>query len=128
MTEANGTLPIAVGWGPALDRQVLVDLQEALEDSSGEFLRNLADVYRRQAAALVADMRDAARSGDLGGLSRAAHSLKGSSANVGGTRLAAMCAELERWDGAGPGLDTKISTIQGEVERLQREMVEFLSA
>ena len=127
MTDPDAT-PVAAAPPPALDRQVLLDLQEALDDPTGEFLLGLSAVYERQAAELVAEMRDAARAADLAGLGRAAHSLKGSSANVGGTRLAAMCAELERWDGPTADLAARVAAIQAEVQALQGEIKDFLAA
>lgn len=125
MTEhANPTMP-ADHLG-ALDRRVLQELMEGLDDPDGQFVSGLAGVFERQAAELLAELEDAAHHADLPRVGRAAHSLKGSSATVGGTRLAAMCAALERWEGPTGELPARVVDIAAELAQLRRELGEYL--
>ena len=102
----------------ALDRQVLEGLREALGDVSGEFITGLVVVYETQAVELMAEMADAAEDADAQRLSSAAHSLNGSSAEVGGHRLAGLCAKLEHWDGSPDDLLPMVATIRTELAAL----------
>ena len=52
-------------------------------------------LYLESSPKLLQQIDKAAASGDAEGLNRAAHSLKTSSANVGGTRFALLCQRLE---------------------------------
>jgi HPt (histidine-containing phosphotransfer) domain-containing protein len=110
----------------ALDRQVLDGLREALGDVSGEFITGLVVVYETQAGELMAELADAAADADAQRLSSAAHSLKGSSAEVGGHRLAELCAKLEHWDGSPDDLLPVVATIRTELAALLVELREFV--
>jgi HPt (histidine-containing phosphotransfer) domain-containing protein len=61
--------------------------------------RHLADeivqTWLRQSAETMAVLQAAVRDGDPAALRAAAHTLKGSSATVGATALAAVCSDLE---------------------------------
>jgi HPt (histidine-containing phosphotransfer) domain-containing protein len=111
----------------ALDRQVLDGLREALGDVSGEFITGLVVVYETQAGELMAELADAAEDEDAQRLSSAAHSLKGSSAEVGGHRLAGLCAKLEHWDGSPDDLLPVVATIRTELAALLVELREFVA-
>lgn len=111
---------------PALDRSVLQELREAMDDVSGEFVASLAEVYETQAVELMTELDEAARDADTHRVGFAAHSLKGSSANVGGNRLAALCGEVEHWDGASQELRARVATIREELSRLLAELTEFV--
>jgi histidine phosphotransfer protein HptB len=66
-------------------------------DSLGEdFLAHLVDQFRRETEFLLAELRDAHQIGDRPAVGRIAHSIKGSSSQIGGRRLASSCEELEQ--------------------------------
>ena len=65
----------------------------------------------------MAGIRGNAAAGEWVLLRRAAHTLKGSSANLGISKVAATCAEIERLD--GDNLPRQAAEI---IERLQREV------
>ncbi|MHC8291392.1 Hpt domain-containing protein [Pseudomonas sp. XS1P51] len=72
-----------------LDRNVLSALQEVMEDEYPKLLDTfLADSEER--------LHLLQKAGDVTRLIDAAHSLKGSSSNMGAIRLAKLCDELER--------------------------------
>ncbi len=88
-----------------LDMAALDNLRQTVGDDE-EFLAELIDTFMEDAPLLLADMRQAAESGDAPGLRLAAHSLKSNSADFGAMTLNAICKELEmmgkddRLDGA----------------------------
>jgi len=72
---------------------------------------------------LVETLRRAAASDDLGAMSRAAHALKSSSANVGATTLTATCHEVER-----AARENRTEAAKALVKRLIGEHREVLRA
>lgn len=110
---------------PALDRRVLADLRTAVGDETGEFIASIVAVYAAQAVELVAEMTVAAKDGDARRLGFLAHSLKGSSANVGGNRLADLCGDLEHWRGAPEALPARVASVETELTGLLIELNEF---
>jgi PAS domain S-box-containing protein len=79
-----------------LDRQVLGELG-ALRSDDGrpELLARTLNLYLTESPKLVHKLRQAAAAGDAQEMVRCAHSLKSSSANVGGAALSRHCADLE---------------------------------
>jgi signal transduction histidine kinase/DNA-binding response OmpR family regulator/HPt (histidine-containing phosphotransfer) domain-containing protein len=79
-----------------LDRTPLENLR-MLEEQGGRkgIVERVIRLYLENSPKLVRDIERAAESGDGSGLNHAAHSLKNSSANVGGTRFATLCKRLE---------------------------------
>ncbi len=119
------TEPIASA--PALDPEILERLRQALDDTNGEFIMSLATVYEREAVALVAELGEAAQKADVPRVGRAAHALRGSSANVGGNRLAQLCGELEHWDEPAGELIPRAATIRAELALLLHELRAFVA-
>jgi HPt (histidine-containing phosphotransfer) domain-containing protein len=60
-------------------------------------------------------LREAAARGDAGGMRKAAHALKSSSAMLGAMALSSRCADLERDSGAGHAVDgvARVAAIEG---------------
>lgn len=79
----------------ALDADFLADYRDAGADDPDETLRALLDVFQRDAAALMEDVRGAAAAGDGDAVRRLAHALKGCALAAGARALAAVSAELE---------------------------------
>lgn len=111
----------------AFDRQVLEALREALDDVNGEFISSLAAVYQTQATELLAELAEAAQDADAQRLGFAAHSLKGSSSNVGGNRLADLCAELEHWTAGPDELLPRVAVIRTELAALLGELNAYVA-
>ncbi len=84
-----------------LDRAV-VDELEAL--GGEELLSELVTLFVSETTPLLAELRAAFESGDAAGVARLGHRVKGSSSQLGGSRLAAACSALEQRGLAG-GLD-----------------------
>jgi signal transduction histidine kinase/CheY-like chemotaxis protein/HPt (histidine-containing phosphotransfer) domain-containing protein len=78
---------------PTLNVEVLRVLGSSAPDES--FLPKLLETFLRSANGLRVRIRDGVAAGDADAVSRAAHQLKSSSAQVGAVRLSAVSKELE---------------------------------
>jgi len=84
-----------------------IDLLRSLDDGAGAVLGEIIDQYLTQTVQGRGELLRVVRNGDPRAAERAAHNLKGASANIGATVLAAVCAQIERHahqaqlDGAG---------------------------
>jgi len=92
------------------DPSALERLRESLGTAAPEILREIVARYLEDAPRLLREMQQAAQQGDVVWFTRAAHSLKSSSAQVGANALAARCKDLEQMGQTG--------TLEGWVEQL----------
>jgi HPt (histidine-containing phosphotransfer) domain-containing protein len=88
------------------------------------FLGELVDEFLADAPAQLAAMRAAADAGDAERLVRPAHTLKGTSANLGAAELAAVCRTLEEQakSGSVAGAGELIGQVQLALERAAAEL------
>lgn len=77
-----------------LDGEKLDQLM-SLTNNDQEMLRDILDDFAQSAAQQVAAMKSATINHDLDALMRAAHTLKGSSGQLGATGITRMCKEIE---------------------------------
>ena len=77
-----------------LDRSQL-DVLEGLDDGDGVLLAEIFGQFLTQTREGRSAMATCARVGDGEALRRTAHTIKGSSANIGATGLAGICADIE---------------------------------
>lgn len=76
---------------PDMDRDLLVELQEIM----GDDFAMLVESWRRDAQARMEAIEAALQKDDADQLKQVAHSLKGSSGNLGARDVVAVCLELE---------------------------------
>lgn len=88
-----------VAMPEAVDIMILRSLEEAQIEGQPDLLVELIDLYLDDASAKLDAMREAIPRGDETLLKRVAHSLRGSSGNLGARRMATLCEELEQIDG-----------------------------
>ena len=81
-----------------LDPEVLAVLRELGDD---ELLKELVEMFLDDASTRLAALRGALDGGDAGSVEREAHTLKGSSGNMGAKKMAAICAELQEAGASG---------------------------
>jgi histidine phosphotransfer protein HptB len=87
-----------------IDQQSIENLRALNPDDNDEFLREIAGIFFEDTPQRIAELDDSLRSGDLNKFARAAHSIKGSSSNLGALALRAVAEKLEhraRTDGLG---------------------------
>src|ERR1700730_3307932 len=80
----------------AVDMAVLTSFEEVQLDGAPDLIVELIDLYLADAPHRLAAIEEALTRKDEPALKRAAHSLRGSSANLGGLQVALICEELER--------------------------------
>jgi HPt (histidine-containing phosphotransfer) domain-containing protein len=79
----------------ALDPEFLATYREEGAADPDETLRELLDVFFRDAERLIGDLRRAAAAGFNAAVPRVAHALKGCALAAGARALASVCAQLE---------------------------------
>ena len=82
-----------------VDMAVLKGFEDAQIEGEPDLIVELIDLYLADASEKLTAMRQAVTKADEQPLKRAAHSLMGSSANLGARRMASLCEEIERIDG-----------------------------
>ena len=102
-----------------LDRQSLDRLRSLSAGDGDGFLGKVIHTFLASSADDLAAVRRLAAEGRWLEVGRAAHRLKGSSATLGATRVAAVCATLEKQASAGRGqeIDPLIGRLGEELER-----------
>jgi len=80
---------------PTLDTNILDELRSLQEHGGTDLLGELVELYLGDLPDRIDGIRAAVESKDSAALRREAHRLKGSSQQMGATRLAALCLELE---------------------------------
>ncbi|MDQ4128228.1 MAG: PAS domain S-box protein [Actinomycetota bacterium] len=101
-----------------LDPGVLAGLREL---GDAELLSELARIFLDDTSSRLAALREAIEDGDAPAVERAAHTLKGSSGNMGATKMANICSRLQEAGASGdlsrvPGLP---KALEEEFERVR---------
>jgi CheY-like chemotaxis protein/HPt (histidine-containing phosphotransfer) domain-containing protein len=108
-----------------LDQETLKSVRELRTEGEPDPLAELIELFLHDTPARVAKILDAFKAGDVLELERAAHSLKGSSSNIGGKCLAAACADVRNIarDGKLPEA-ALVARVLSEFERLKPALEE----
>jgi PAS domain S-box-containing protein len=94
--------PAPAAPAPAvLDLRVISGLRELREPGQPDPLRELGELFLKDARPRLERMESALAAGEAPVLATAAHTLKGSASNLGARRLAGLCATLEKQARAG---------------------------
>jgi CheY-like chemotaxis protein len=105
----------------ALDPICIAGLKELREPGQADPLIELSELFSREADACVEKIERGLAQQDFALAARAAHSLKGSSSNLGANRLAAVCAALEQHatNGDGAQVTARIDELKAELQRVR---------
>ncbi len=97
-----------------IDPEAIENLRALTPDDPDSFLRDIIGIFLDDTPARIADLRQSLASGDKDSFTRAAHSIKGSSSNLGATQLREISAELEQRGKAEPisGLVTRVDELE----------------
>ena len=99
---------------PVLDMDQIEDLR-GLDDGQGQVLASIAGAYLQQAPQQIAELKAHVSAGNFPGIGATAHSFKGSSGNLGASRVAVVCKSLEV---AGKGQDgSQLAPLLATLER-----------
>lgn len=111
-----------------IDPQAIENLRALNPGDNDEFLREIAGIFFEDTPQRIAELDLSARTGDVSRFVRAAHSIKGSSANIGATFLRAAAEQLEhqsRTQGLGDvaALVEKVKTEFSRTEAALRALI-----
>jgi two-component system sensor histidine kinase/response regulator len=114
-----------------LDPDQLAVLRSIGPDDGLGLLQAVAELFLGQAPQLLGDLRRAATEDDPETLRGVAHHLKGSAANVGAVRVAALCQELESaaagsTTGGGRGDVRLLDDLAAELDRVRLALRDLL--
>lgn len=113
-----------------LDHDAIEAIRALGGDDPNSFLREIIDIFLSDTPARIDELAAAITSGDTPAFLRAAHSIKGSSANVGAAALKTAAEELENAARAtgiaaqAPG----VARIREEFERTKQALMALLAA
>jgi two-component system, sensor histidine kinase and response regulator len=114
--EADTTTPAReVGEG-SVDLSVLLGLRELQEVDEPDILNELIELFVKEVPSELEALREAAQRGDAQNVEQIAHTLKGSSANMGAIRMEALCTELEEM-----GRSEELAAVPAQISRLEEE-------
>jgi len=100
----------------AVDITVLTSFEGVQIEGEPDLIVELIDLYLEDAPLRMASLQEAVAEADGGGIKRAAHALKGSSANLGARRVAELCEQLERAED-----DNSLQEVRALLLSLERE-------
>ncbi len=109
---------------PIIDAQAIENLRALNPGDNDEFLREIAGIFLDDTPQRIAELEQSFQAADIPKFTRAAHSIKGSSSNLGAQRLRAAAEKLEHGsrktgvEGAGP----LISEIKAEYAVAEKEL------
>lgn len=111
-----------------LNAETLNTLLGYVEPDQPDFLRDILTSYLADTETRLAEMRAAVRAGEPAALSRIAHTIEGSSLNVGADTLAALVKSVHREAklGALPQED-RLRACEEEFARVRQALSGFLA-
>ena len=126
-SEASRKMDAAADeYAPAkvIDREVINRLRRLTKGSSPDFLPGMIDLFIKDSPARINRMKEALWHDDTDALAQAAHSLKGSSGQVGARRMHALCDLIEERSRAGSmqGATALLLTLEEEFLRVCRAL------
>lgn len=106
------------------DRAALESFRELQAEDEPDLISELVELYLGNARACLNTVSTALPEHDLPGMRRAAHSLKGSSQNLGILSMARLCTELEEQlaNDHGAGVSETLATMEQELERIHHAL------
>ncbi|MFN8094202.1 MAG: ATP-binding protein [Vicinamibacteria bacterium] len=113
--------------GGHVDDAVIESLRTLERNGATALVERVVAAYLDHGPSQLAAAREAVSSGEAGGLLRAVHTLKSSSANVGALRLSGMCRalEVEARGGFPPTARARLDEIEAELSLVRRALLEM---
>lgn len=108
----------------AIDPQAIENLRALNPGDNDEFLREIAGIFLEDTPLRMNELDQSLAAGDIATFTRAAHSIKGSSANLGAIGLRAVAEKLEhqsRTEGLG-NVTGLLADLRQEFIRAQTEL------
>jgi HPt (histidine-containing phosphotransfer) domain-containing protein len=101
-----------------VDCETLNTLKQVMEDDFGL----LIDTFVQDSTDRISSLRELIKGTDGDLIRRAAHSIKGSSSNIGAPTLAALCSALEK-----KAFENKLDDLAADLDLIEKEFAEVLT-
>jgi HPt (histidine-containing phosphotransfer) domain-containing protein len=98
-----------------IDPEAIENLRALTPDDPDSFLRDIIGIFLDDTPQRIAELRQGLANDDQAQFTRAAHSIKGSSSNLGATQLRAISSELEH-----RGKTESLAGLAGLVDELEK--------
>jgi HPt (histidine-containing phosphotransfer) domain-containing protein len=111
-----------------IDPQAIENLRALNPGDNDEFLREIAGIFLEDTPQRIAELEQSSAAGDTAKFTRAAHSIKGSSSNLGAVALRVVAEKLEhhaRTHGI-EGSAATLTELRSEFERAKAELAKLL--
>jgi HPt (histidine-containing phosphotransfer) domain-containing protein len=111
----------------ASSNPLLTRLEELEQETDFEFVIELIDIYLMETPKQIQAIASALATQSLPSLMIAAHTLKGSSLNLGAKQLGALCLKIEEIGRSGKSIPdgTGITEIENEYENVKKMLLGF---
>ncbi|HVU24248.1 MAG TPA: Hpt domain-containing protein [Opitutus sp.] len=111
-----------------IDPQTIENLRKLNPGDNDEFLRELVDIYLEDTPRRLVELDESLTANDRPKFTRAAHSIKGSSANLGASTVRAVAETLEHRSATEnlASLAGLITDLKAEFARAQAEFARLL--
>lgn len=113
----------------AIDPQAIENLRALNPGDNDEFLREIAGIYLEDTPQRIAELDSSLAAGDAPKFTRAAHSIKGSSANLGANEVRATAEKLEHQSRATglSELGPLIAQLKADYARAEAELGQLIA-
>ncbi len=113
---------------PVIDPQAIEGLRALDADNSGTFLVEIIGIFLEDTPQRIAELEQSLAAGDVTKFARAAHSIKGSSSNLGAVALRGVAESLEQQTRKHGLVDVAgmLAALKIEFARAQTELVKLL--
>lgn len=113
----------------AIDPQAIENLRALNPGDNDEFLREIAGIFLEDTPIRIAELDQSLAAGDVPRFVRAAHSIKGSSANLGALDLRAAAEKLEHQsrDAGLENVTGLLSQLKSEFTRAEAELRQIVT-
>lgn len=111
-----------------LDPEAIANLRSFSPDGTDDFLKEILGIFLEDTPLRIAELHSTFSAGDAAAFARAAHTIKGSSSNVGANELRALAAQLEldaRQNGLA-GLDRQVPELEAAFARVKAAIDQLL--
>lgn len=111
-----------------IDPQAIENLRALNPGDNDEFLRELVTIFLEDVPLRFAELDQSLAAGDVGKFTRAAHSIKGASSNLGATSLRLVAEQLEHRSHTEelPTLAALLEALRFEFDRAKTELNRIL--
>jgi HPt (histidine-containing phosphotransfer) domain-containing protein len=114
---------VSSGAATILDADALDRLRELDPSGKSKLMERVLRAFESSAGRLAQQFGEARKSGDMQGIRHVVHTLKSSSASIGASALARICAEIE----ASIRNET-LTTLNERLDAMDRELAAVLKA